>query len=249
MIPRRIELTNFLSFGERQCFEFTDDEAVWVLCGANGVGKSAVFDAITFALFGHHRGGGQNADQLIRHGANSFLVAVEFEFNQCVYQVERGRDRRAPVQRVRRSMTGGWQDIDLSPFRSRDRIREWAEQTLGLGFEAFTASVMLRQGDADRIITATPRERLDFLRQIIGAERYERLHGRAHSAARRLRAQLEALAADRDRIPEVTPDQLAEVAAALQLAADRLNAASANREAAVARVEQARQWNTLDHAG
>lgn len=245
MIPRRVELTNFLSFGERQCIEFSDDEPVWVLCGANGVGKSAVFDAITFALFGQHRGGNQNADQLIRHGANSFLVSVEFEFDRWVYHVERGRDRRAPVARARRAVGAGWQDVDLSPFPARDRIRGWAEQTLGLQFEAFIASVMLRQGDADRIITAQPRDRLNFLRQVIGAERYERLHGRAHSAARGLRGRLDALTADRDRVPEVTSAQLEEAAGALHRAADRSAAARAERESAVIRVEHARQWNIL----
>src|SRR5262249_57470215 len=109
------ELRNCLSLGDRQVIEFTDDEPLWVLCGANGVGKSAVFDAMTFALFGCHRGGAQNADQLIRHGANSFLVVFEFEFNDTRYEVQRGRDRRASVQRVRRWVVDRWEDIDLSP--------------------------------------------------------------------------------------------------------------------------------------
>lgn len=246
MIPRRVELSNFLSFGERQTFEFTDDEALWVLCGGNGVGKSAIFDAMTFALFGEHRGGGLNANQLIRHGANSFLVVFEFEFNHTVYAIERGRDRRAAVQRVRRAVGATWEDIDLSPYPVRDRIRGWAEATLGLDFGAFTASVMLRQGEADRIITAPPRYRMDFLRRIIGAERYERLHERVHNATRNLRARLDALTADRDRVPEVSPAQLEESAAALQRAAEQLTAARDARDAAAVRVEQARRWNELE---
>ena len=73
MIPKRMTLENFLSFGEpADEFAFTDDEPLWVLCGPNGVGKSAVFDAITYALYGEHRGGRRKAEQLIRHGANGF---------------------------------------------------------------------------------------------------------------------------------------------------------------------------------
>lgn len=246
MIPRRVELTNFLSFGDRQALEFTDDEPLWVLCGANGVGKSAVFDAVTFALFGEHRGGAQNFDQLIRHGANSFLVVFEFEFNGTRYEVHRGRDRRAVVQRVRRWVADGWEDVDLSAYPGRDRIRGWAEATLGLKYEAFIASVMLKQGEADRIITAKPRDRLDFLRQIIGAERYERLHGRVHTAHGALQARLDAVTAERDRLPEVTPAELEDAAAALDRATEERDAVRAGRDAAAVRVEQARRWYPLE---
>ena len=69
MIPKRIAVKNFLTFGELPDgksveFIFTDGEPLWVLCGANGTGKSAVFDAITYALYGEHRGGNQKAEQL-----------------------------------------------------------------------------------------------------------------------------------------------------------------------------------------
>lgn len=246
MIPRRVELTNFLSFGERQTLEFTDDEPLWVLCGANGVGKSAVFDAMTFALFGSHRGGSQNAEELIRHGANSFLVVFEFEFNTTRYEVHRGRTRRTPVQRVRRQMTTGWEDIDLSCYSDRDKVRAWAVATLGLDYNAFTASVMLRQGEADRIITAQPRERHDFLCKIIGAERYKQFHNRIQQAATNLRGQVVAVSTELDRIPEVTPEQLDEAATQLQQAAERLTQAQAERDAALVRIEQARRWNDLE---
>lgn len=246
MIPRRVELTNFLSFGERQSIEFTDDEPLWVLCGANGVGKSAVFDAMTFALFGTHRGGSQNAGQLIRHRATSFLVAFEFEFSTARYEVVRGRDRRAPVQRVRRLVGDRWEELDLSPHPGRDPIRVWAEHTIGLDYDAFTASVMLRQGEADRIITAAPRDRLDFLRKVVGAERYERLHDRVHAAARNLRARYEAVTDERSRVPEVSAAQLEEAATALRAATAAVDAARSARDGAAVRVEQARNWNRLD---
>jgi DNA repair exonuclease SbcCD ATPase subunit len=257
VIPRRVELTNFLSFGEGPedssgrrvpgaVIEFTDDEPLWVLCGANGVGKSAVFDAMTFSLFGHHRAGVQDADLLIRHGANSFRVAFEFEFNTAVYAVERGRDRRAPVQRVRQLVGGAWEDIDLSSFRERDRIRAWAELTLGIRFEAFCASVLLRQGQADQIITAAPRDRLMLLRCVIGAERYARLYDRVQSATRNLGARRDAAATERDRTQEVSAAQLEDAAGTLQRVTDELNAARGAVSLAVVSVEQARHWNDLE---
>src|SRR4051812_43109129 len=110
MIPRRVELENFLSFGSPATeIVFGDDEPLWVLGGPNGVGKSAVFDAITYALFGCHRGGkGQGMDDLIRHGTNGFRVAFEFAFNGADYRITRTYARKGhPTQRVERRGAGG----------------------------------------------------------------------------------------------------------------------------------------------
>src|ERR1044071_1048356 len=104
MIPKRIELENFLSFGEPAVvIRFTDDEPLWVLCGRNGIGKSAVFDGITYALYGEHRGGSQKAEQLIRHGANGFRIVLEFEFAGVEYRITRIRAGRTAQQRTGRT--------------------------------------------------------------------------------------------------------------------------------------------------
>ena len=64
MIPHRIKMSGFLSYKDEQEVRF-DDAPLWMLAGNNGSGKSSVFDAVTYALFGHHRGGSQNAAELI----------------------------------------------------------------------------------------------------------------------------------------------------------------------------------------
>ena len=64
MIPQRIKLSGFLSYRDEQEIPFAGS-AVWMLAGVNGSGKSSVFDAVTYAFFGHHRGGSQNAIELI----------------------------------------------------------------------------------------------------------------------------------------------------------------------------------------
>src|SRR5262245_30761588 len=174
MIPKRIVLENFLSFGSPETeIVFTDDEPLWVLCGPNGVGKSAVFDAMTYALFGCHRGGkGQGMDNLIRHGTNGSRIEFEFDVNGRGYRVVRNYGKKS-VGKVFRGSPGSWEEIELAG--GKNRVREWAERELGLTFEQFTASVLLRQGAADDIITATGKNRLLMLKKIIGVERYERL--------------------------------------------------------------------------
>src|SRR5437870_10539267 len=77
MIPERVKLKGFLCYKEEQEISF-DGASLWMLAGLNGSGKSTVFDGLTYALFGHHRGGSQDAQELINK--DSDRAAVEFDF-------------------------------------------------------------------------------------------------------------------------------------------------------------------------
>ena len=88
MIPLRITVEGFLSYRDRQsvCFE---DHALWMLAGANGSGKSSLFDAVTFALYNHHRGGVTGAEGLINKHCDQLLVEFEFELDGQNYLTKR----------------------------------------------------------------------------------------------------------------------------------------------------------------
>ena len=242
MIPRKVVLENFLSFGTPAAtVEFSDDEPLWVLCGPNGVGKSAVFDALTYALFGCHRGGkGQGMDDLIRHGTNGFRIEFEFGVGERKYRITRSRGKKS-VERVFQKISDEWKEIDTGG----NSIKAWAERELGLTFEQFTASVLLRQGEADRIILATGRERLLMLKKIIGVERYERLSERVGKAAKAADGRKEKANDATARVPAVTPDEIAETITK-QGEADANHEAKRKAEgAAVERITQAREYNRL----
>ena len=68
MIPVEVTLRNFMCFGEHEGegyrFNFRDHR-LWSISGDNGAGKSAIFDAITYTLFGRHRGGERRDEELI----------------------------------------------------------------------------------------------------------------------------------------------------------------------------------------
>lgn len=245
MIPKRVTLENFLSFGAKQDLVFDDDEPLWVVGGPNGVGKSAVFDAITFCLFGAHRGGkGQGMDDLVRHGANGFFVQFEFAFGGATYQITRNHKVKGrPTARVeQQAADGSWKAV--VGVNTAAELKGWSERTLGLPVEAFAASVLLKQGEADEILKAGGARRLEILKKIIGAERYEALSKRVHDAAATKAVALKALQTRRETMPVVTDEQLAEADLKQRVADDAKALAEAAKADAVQRVGLAKQWAT-----
>jgi exonuclease SbcC len=134
MIPKRVTLKNFLSFGdEEQVIDFTEDESLWVLTGPNGIGKSAVFDAITYCLFAEHRGGASHARSLIRHGANALRVSFEFAFDGADYRITRTRGSNT-TQKVESKSGEEWH-----PVAGVNQVKEldaWVTDTLGLAVKS-----------------------------------------------------------------------------------------------------------------
>ena len=245
MIPQRVSLENFLCFGERTEIVFSDDEPLWVLGGRNGVGKSAVFDAMTFCLFGQHRGAANAVTPLLRHGAVGFAVAFEFTLRGTDYRVARSRTGSRATQSVESRVGAGADWRRVPNVESTDQITKWSEEKLGIGYDAFTASIMLRQGEADAIITAKPAARLAVLKKIIAADRYERLSDRVREATTRKRREKADAIAEQDAPTPVTPESLAAAEAAAAAASAERDHCEVAKATAAAGVESARRWVAL----
>ncbi len=77
MIPTRLTMTNFMCYRDNvEPLDFTGLH-VACLCGDNGSGKSSIFDAITWALWGKASRG--DNDDLIYTGRNEMSVELEFQ--------------------------------------------------------------------------------------------------------------------------------------------------------------------------
>src|SRR3954447_6786811 len=91
MIPIKLTLRTFLSYGESgEPLDFTGLR-VACLSGCNGGGKSAILDGITWALWGQART--SVADDLVRLGRSTMQVEFDFAFDGAEYRVIRKRTR------------------------------------------------------------------------------------------------------------------------------------------------------------
>lgn len=252
MIPVKVLVRNFLCFEEANDggpieFDF-DGSPLWSISGDNGAGKSAIFDAITYALFGQHRGGGQGDVRLIHKGVQSCEAGFEFCLDGELYRVRRtvgrARGRGGPEPKTRQA---AWFDPaagDWRPIPDTDRERElaqWVERRLGFGYETFIASALLLQGDSDRLIRARARERFDILSGLLDLARYKRLESAAAERHRGVKAQAEQLAQQLSALPAVSKADLDQATQALRKAERELGEARNDVAQAQLLVSEARR--------
>jgi DNA repair exonuclease SbcCD ATPase subunit len=249
MIPRRILLQGFLCYREAKAIDF-DDSPLWMLSGLNGSGKSAVFDAVTFALFGGHRGGQRNAEELINKESDGLLVELDFCLGDEQYRIKRtlkkqGRSTRQVLRPAPEGTNGktGWQAVENT--NSQRGFDEWVRDNIGLSYETFTSSVLLMQGKADKLLNSDSGDRRKVLAGIVDLERFERLHRRADDQRKVLRGHVEELEQRLGVLAEVSDDELTQADARIAEAQAALEQARLEVESRQRLKVQGERWADL----
>lgn len=191
MIPHQLQLKNFLSYGpELQTIDFTNYHLI-CLTGKNGHGKSALLDAITWAIWGQARktSGNSKADAGILHlGQNHMMVILEFEVNGQNYRVRREylQTKTKPFA----SLDFGIKQADGKLIALTDKTikdtQEKIDTTIGITYESFINSTFLRQGQSNEFSKKSPKERKEILAQILQLQRFDEQKKIAISYAKKL---------------------------------------------------------------
>jgi DNA repair protein SbcC/Rad50 len=176
MIPLRITMKGFLCFKEEQVLDF-NGASLWVLSGGNGRGKSAVFDAMTFALFGAHRGGKTDFQKLINDESDRLAVDFEVDLGGSVYHIHRSlaRGNRSVERQVFFHEPGG-RGPAVPETHTDAGYKAWLADRLGLSYETFTTSVLLLQGQSEKLLSANPESRKTVLGDVADIAAYQALH-------------------------------------------------------------------------
>src|SRR5436190_1552813 len=195
MIPLALELKNFLSYGEGHPALSLEGIHVACLSGSNGHGKSALLDAMVWALWGEPRGGARSGDDLIRHGANEMFVVLEFEMDGSRYRITRKRTIRGKAGASELQFDGfdgeSWRPLaEGSIGQTQDAI----SRLLRMSHDTFVHASFVQQGKADAFMTLTPQQRKQVLGDILGLGRYDELADAAREAGRDARSRSDVLA-------------------------------------------------------
>lgn len=191
MIPLRVTMQGWMRYREEQVADFSGARLISI-CGDNGAGKSSIFDAMTFALYGAHRLGRQNTEQLISQGMDLLSVSFEFEVNGVEYRVHRSAGRRSAdgtrALYFRDTDSGEWATVSGS--ERRETLDQLIASIVHMSEAAFTSSFLLQQGEATKFLDAKPSDRFKVISSLIGLAAYERLGQLASDAHRETRGAL-----------------------------------------------------------
>ncbi|MEA3338495.1 MAG: SMC family ATPase [Chloroflexota bacterium] len=253
MIPQKLSLTNFMCYRQAEL----DFAGIHVAClaGANGAGKSALLDAITWSLWGKSRA--RRDDELIRLGKDEMEVEFTFGLGEQTYRVLRRRKagKRGSIlldfQVGIPTSSGSSGSFDYRSL-AEDGVRATQakiKRVLRLDYDTFVNSAFLRQGRADEFTIKTAAERKRVLGDILGLERWTVYEERVKEQQRAVQVEADALEL---RLQEIEaelaqrPQYEAELQTA-QKAVEELSTALQEAQTAYQRIETAR--TELRHAG
>lgn len=172
MIPHKLKLHNFMCYREEQSLDFSGIHLA-CLTGDNGHGKSALLDAMTWALWGRARA--RRDDELIALGESEMWVDLEFGLGPQRYRVWRQRSKRGRGQTdlhlyIWNEGSEDWQLLDEGGINERQAL---IIRTLRMEYDTFANSAFLLQGRADSFTVKTASERKQILADILGLNRYD----------------------------------------------------------------------------
>lgn len=187
MKPVKITMTAFGPYKNREIIDFIqlDGHRLFVISGNTGAGKTTIFDAICFALYGEASGEERKDTQLLRShfadDATHTSVELVFRLHNHTYRVF----RQIPhVKTGNKTSTGGVYELyeikDGKEVPCVDRfhvsdINDKIEQILGLSKDQFSQIVMLPQGEFRKLLTSETENKEEILRRIFKTAMYKRL--------------------------------------------------------------------------
>jgi DNA repair protein SbcC/Rad50 len=253
--PLHLELTAFGPYPATQAIDFTalGGSDLFLIHGPTGAGKTSLFDAITYALFGR-LAGDRGVDRIRADRADSTLqtrVAFRFRMGKTTWRVERTPDWERPRKRgtgtTKEPATATLlREGDAKPVAtgSTDVSRAVAE-LLGMDVDQFTQVALLPQGEFKRLLVADSGEREKLLRKLFATDRYKDIEDRLVAHQKRLEDGTRVLAAKRaevlgDRSPGDVQASRVEVRGRAEGAKERAQELRARDGEALAALERAR---------
>ena len=203
MRPRKLTISAFGPYGDRVVLDMDQlgQRGLYLITGDTGAGKTTIFDAICFALYGEASGSSRQSDMLRSNFADPktpTYVELEFSCQDQVYTVRRSPEYVRKKERGE-GLTRQAAEASLIFPDERRPITKWKEVTaavtelVGLDRSQFSQIAMIAQGDFLRLLQAKTEERSKIFREIFHTGPYQRFQDRVKQESAAMRADFERL--------------------------------------------------------
>lgn len=197
----------FGSYRKRQVIDFTEleEESIFLITGPTGAGKTTIFDAICYGLYGKASGSERDQEAFRSH----FSSADDYTYVQLTFSLK-GKDykiERSPKQWKKKTRGEGYTEEPASAaFYTQTHDQSWnleatkinevneaIEHLIGLDYEQFKKMIMIPQGEFRKLISENSREREEVLQKIFHTSFYRKITERLKEQSTALKNDIQLL--------------------------------------------------------
>lgn len=155
---------------------------IYLITGDTGAGKTTVFDAISYALYGEASGNYRENTTLRSKYASAdtpTFVELEFEYNNKIYKINRNPEYPRPNKRgegfTKQSANAELVMPDGSVITKIKEVSAKVEEIIGINKNQFSQIAMIAQGDFRKLLNCETNERSKIFRKIFKTEPYHNI--------------------------------------------------------------------------
>lgn len=194
MKPIQLVLSAFGPYVERTVIDFSalGEEGLFLIAGDTGAGKTTIFDAISFALYGEASGGKEKRKSKSFHSdyvsdQTETYVELTFRHRGETWWIRRNLEYQRPAKKKKDGLETTTRQAADAQMRNEDTgeeilrmddVNRRVRELLGLTQDQFTQTVMIAQGDFLKILTASSDERKKLFRDLFHTNLYVDLQSR-----------------------------------------------------------------------
>lgn len=193
MRPLKLEISAFGPYaGKTELdMEKLGSSGLYLITGDTGAGKTTIFDALTYALYGQASGNNRKPEMMRSKYAEPDMateVRLKFEYAGKVYEIRRNPKYFRAAKRgdglVEQKAEAELTLPDGKRITRIDEVARAVNELLGINRDQFTQIAMLAQGDFLRLLLAEAGDRQKIFRKLFKTEYYQMLQERIRAEAR-----------------------------------------------------------------
>lgn len=181
---KRLTLQAFGPFKDKVVIDFESDKidkGLLLISGDTGSGKTTIFDAICYALYGEASGQDRESASLRSDWASPDIesyVNLEFYYKNKLYEVKRipeyFKAKKNGEGFTKQSQKAEF-EINGKKVTKAKAVTKELEDLIGLDYKQFRQVAMLSQGEFTKFLLADSKEKTSIFRKIFSTELYDRL--------------------------------------------------------------------------
>lgn len=203
MKPVKLEIYGFMTYKNKTFIDFTKiyDSKIFIISGDTGSGKTTIFDAISFALFGEIQREGFNSNDIRSDflGGDDPITYVDFyfEIDGKNYRIKRIPNQKAKKTRANVNVSHSVEfykienenEILISdgPQKTDKKIIE----VIGLDYNQLNRVMILAQGEFSKFLKSNSDEKAELLSKIFSSYLYKEIEEKLKEASKNSKRNLD----------------------------------------------------------